>query len=227
MLIKPTRLAVGNEHPAALDEAADLGGLARAERDRMRQYQDPVIAKELAAPDLFGRHKTMLQAHVLDRMGELPGARSDRVILILGARSAAAPFLDRRSSIEQPLHAPARWRVEDADRVRVPPAVDQQGAKAVSYLPEIGCGGASPIAQATVFADKLALGVPQNETPCSAEQLTPHPMRLRRATPERGRQQDEARVERARDRDILAISIQLHRVDGGCESIIIVAALAG
>src|SRR5436305_14372664 len=124
----------------------DLAGHARSDLDRMRQYQDPVISKELAAPDLFGRHKTMLQAHVLDRMGELPGARSDRVILVLGARSAAAPVLGRRSSIEQPLHAPARWRIKDADRVGVPPAVDQQGAKAVSYLAEISRSCASPIA---------------------------------------------------------------------------------
>src|SRR5438270_1699947 len=137
MLVKPTRLAVGNEHPAALDKATDLGGLARAERDRMRQYQGPVIAQELAFPDLLGRHKTMLQAHVLERMGELPRTRSDGVILVLGARSAATPFLRRRSSIEQPFHAPARWRIKDADRVGVPSAVDQQGAETISYLPEI------------------------------------------------------------------------------------------
>ncbi len=54
MLVELTRLAVGNDHPAALDKATDLGGLARPERDRMRQYQDPIIATELASPDLFG-----------------------------------------------------------------------------------------------------------------------------------------------------------------------------
>src|SRR6202030_585048 len=169
----------------------------------------------------------MLQAHVLERMGKLPRARSDRVILILRARSASAPFLGRRSSVEQPLHAPARRRVKDSDRVRAPPAVDQQGAKAVSYLPEIRRSCTSPIAPATVFADKLALIVPQDETPRPADQLAPHAMRLRRVTPERGRQQDQFRVERARDRHILAISIQLNRVDAGCEARIIVAAPAG
>ena len=44
MLVKLTRLAVGNDHPSALDKVTDLGGLARRERDRMRQYQYPVIA---------------------------------------------------------------------------------------------------------------------------------------------------------------------------------------
>src|ERR1700730_17858034 len=124
----------------------------------------------------------MLQTHVLERPGNMRRARSDRVILILRARSASAPFLGRRSSIEQPLHAPARRRVEDSDGVRVPPAVDQQGAKAVSYLPDIRRSCTSPIAQTTVFADKLALIVPQDETPRPADQLAPHAMRLRRAT---------------------------------------------
>src|ERR1700757_35453 len=103
-------------------------------------------------------------------MGELPRARSDRVILIFRAGSAAAPFLGRCSSIEQPLHAPARRRVEDADRVRVPPAVDQQGAETLSYLHEIRRSCASPFAQAAVLANKFALVVPQDETPRSAEQ---------------------------------------------------------
>src|SRR5947209_8466284 len=126
----------------------------------------------------------MLQTHVLERKGELPRARSDRVILILRTRSAAAPFLHRRSSIEQPLDAPARRRIKDADRVRVPPAVDQQGAKAVSDLSEIRRSLVSPIAQAAIVADKLALVVPQDETPRSAEQLAPHAMRLLRAVSE-------------------------------------------
>src|SRR5271168_5212479 len=117
-------------------------------------------------------------------MCELPRARSDRVILILCARSAAAPFLGRSSSIEQPLHPPARRRIEDADRVRVPPAVNQQGAKAVSYFPEIWLRCAPPVAQTAVLADKLALVVPQDETPRSAQQLAPDAMRLRRATSE-------------------------------------------
>ena len=52
----------------------------------------------------------MLQAQVLERLGVLPRARPDRVILILGARAAAAPFLGRCSAIEQPLDAPARRR---------------------------------------------------------------------------------------------------------------------
>ena len=54
MLVKLARLAVGDDLPAAVDKAADLDGLARPERDRMRQYQDPIIATELASPDLFG-----------------------------------------------------------------------------------------------------------------------------------------------------------------------------
>src|SRR5437879_3331185 len=111
MLVELTRFAVGNGHPAALDKTTDLAGLARTERDRMGQYQDPIIAAELASPDLFGRHEPRLQAHILEGMGELPRARSDRVILILCAGSAAAPFLGRGSSIEQPLDAPARRRV--------------------------------------------------------------------------------------------------------------------
>src|ERR1700758_302376 len=126
----------------------------------------------------------MLQAQVLERLGVLPRARSDRIILVLGARAAVAPFLGRRSSIEQPLDAPARRRVEDADRVGVPPAVDNQGAEAVSYFAEIRRRCASPVAQASAFADKFAPVVPQDQTPRSAEQLTPHPMRLSRATPE-------------------------------------------
>src|SRR5438132_11690789 len=101
----------------------------------------------------------MLQAHVLERMGELPRARSDRIILIFRARSAAAPFLDRRSSIEQPLDAPTRGRVEDADRVRVSSGVDQERAEAASHLAEIGGSFASPFAEPAVRAGKLALDV--------------------------------------------------------------------
>src|ERR1700730_13094179 len=127
----------------------------------------------------------MLQTHVLERMGKIARARSDRVILIFRARSASAPFLGRRSSVEQPLHAPARRRVEESDQVRGPPAVDQQGAKAVSYLPEIRRSCTSPIAQATVFADKLALIVPQDDNRRSADQLAPQARRLRRLTSER------------------------------------------
>src|SRR5580704_6000236 len=140
-------------------------------------------------------------------MGELPRARSDRIILIFGAGSAAAPFLGRCSPIEQPLDAPARRGVKDADRVRVPPAVDQQGAEAVSYLAEIGSSFASSVAQPAVVVDKHALVVPQDETPRSAEQLAPHSMRLPLAILERGRQQNQFRVEGAHDRDILAISV--------------------
>src|SRR4051794_36370025 len=117
-------------------------------------------------------------------MGKLPRARSDRIILILRARSAPTPFLGRRSSVEQPLDAPARRRVEDADRLGVPPAVDQQRANAISYLPEIGRSCASPIAGGPILADKLAVVVPQDETPSAAEQLAPHAMRLSRATSE-------------------------------------------
>src|SRR5438067_13579446 len=113
-------------------------------------------------------------------MGKLPRARSDRVILIFCARPAAAPFLGRRSSIEQPLDAPACWRVEDADRVRVRLAVDQQGAEPVSYFAEIGRSCPSPVAQSAIVADKLVLVVPQDETPRSAEQLAPYPMRFPR-----------------------------------------------
>ena len=54
MLVKLTRFAVGNEYPAALDKATDLGGLPRPERDRMRQYEEPIIATEIASPDLVG-----------------------------------------------------------------------------------------------------------------------------------------------------------------------------
>src|SRR5271154_197415 len=126
----------------------------------------------------------MLQAHVLERMGKLPRARSGRITLILRAGPAAAPFLGGRSSVEQPLHAHTGRRIEHADRVRVPPAADPQRAEPASYFAEIWRRCASPIAQTAVAADKLALVVPQDETPRSAQQLAPHPMRLRRATPE-------------------------------------------
>ena len=156
MLVKLTRLAVGNDHPAALDKATDLGGLARAERDRMRQYRASDNRHGARRAGFVRMTQTGVAGPCARRMGKLPRARSDRVILILRARSAPAPFLGRRSSVEQPLDAPARRRVEDADRLSVPPAVDQQGANAVSYLPEIRRRCASPVAEGAVFADKLA-----------------------------------------------------------------------
>jgi hypothetical protein len=54
VLVELTRLAVGDDNPAALDKAADLSGLVRPNCDRMRQYEDPLIGAELPSPDLFG-----------------------------------------------------------------------------------------------------------------------------------------------------------------------------
>src|SRR5215471_10112318 len=142
-----------------------------------------------------------------DHASKLSCARFDCVIVILRARRSAAPFLYGRPPIEQPLHAPTRRRIENANRVGAPIAIYQQGPQTLADLTEIGRGCASPLTQTAVPADEFAVRVPQNEAAGSAQQFSPHSVRLDWPASKRGRQQYELGLEGERDGDILAIRI--------------------
>src|SRR5947208_11752925 len=88
---------------------------------------------------------------------------SDRVVLPFRAGTPAAPILPGCLAVEQPLHTHACRRIEDPDRVLVPPAVDQQRTEAATEFLEQRRGFASLLANPAVFVDDFAVGVPEDQ----------------------------------------------------------------
>src|SRR5712691_11876311 len=101
--------------------------------------------------DLFAGDKTVLQAHMPNGPRIVPDRSPKPIVAQFGVGASPAPVFAGSYPVEQPPDAHARRRIEDADRVVVPPAVDQEGADPLAKLVEITSRLAAPLPDPAVL----------------------------------------------------------------------------